>query len=248
MVSSEQAITALLLDIKRQANVEELFPALYPEASELLHSNPYAFISSACLDRGTKTEIIWTIPYWLQQETGHYDARQFYRLTLPELTELFVRLPRKPHYINAAPRTFSELTRIVVEECDADASRIWVGRRASEVRRLLLSIFGVGPGIANMTVLLIERGFGVCFSDLDRRRMDIKPDVHTMRVLYRLGVAAVIREDEAIMAARDLNPAFPGDIDEPLWLVGRKWCSVSSPNCPACPLQDACAMVGLSIR
>ena len=77
-IKDASRLVAALLDIKRQANVEELFPALYPKASQLLHANPYAFISAACLDRGTKTEIIWTIPYWLQQMTGHFDALLFY--------------------------------------------------------------------------------------------------------------------------------------------------------------------------
>lgn len=37
-----------------------------------------------------------------------------------------------------------------------------------------------------MAVLLIERAFDIRFPDVDRSAMDIKPDVHTMRVLYRL--------------------------------------------------------------
>jgi len=53
--------------------------------------------------------------------------------------------------------------------------------------------------------------------------MDIKPDVHTMRVLYRLGVSSSLNTDSAISAARLISPSYPGAIDGPLWSVGRNW-------------------------
>ena len=58
---------------------------------------------------------------------------------------------------------------------------------ASQVKSTFQRINGVGPGIANMAVLLLERAFGVVFDD--RRGIDIKPDSHTLRVLYRLGLS-----------------------------------------------------------
>jgi hypothetical protein len=67
-----------------------------------------------------------------------------------------------------------------------------------------------------MGVLLIEKNFRIRFSDLDHTRMDIKPDVHTVRVLYRLGVCDAETIDSAITAARRLNPEFPGGVDAPL--------------------------------
>jgi endonuclease III len=94
-----------------------------------------------------------------------------------------------------------------------------------------------------MAVLLIERAHGMRFSDFDHSRMDIKPDVHTMRVLYRLGIAPGINEGEAIAAARRLNPSYPGELDAPLWHVGRKWCASDTPLCEACPLEEVCAQV-----
>jgi hypothetical protein len=120
---------------------------------------------------------------------GHLDPHHIYQMSVEELVDLFARLPRRPPYVNDTPRTLKELTRIVVEECGGDASRIWMGKRASEVKGTFLSIHGVGPGIASMAVLLIEAAFPIHFDDLDRKDMDIKPDVHTVRVLYRLGVS-----------------------------------------------------------
>jgi len=233
-------ITQKLLAFGKVISTEVLFPTVLPEASSLVAADPYAFTIAVCLDRGMKAEIVWTIPYDIQQELGHLNPELIYHMSLDELDNLFSRLPRRPRYTNDAPRTLQELTRIVVEECHRDAANIWKGKRAAEVNRTFVSIHGVGPGIANMGVLLIEAGFGVRFSDLDRKRMDIKPDVHTKRVLYRLGVSKEETEEAAITATRMLHPEFPGELDSALWEIGREWCFASDPDCANCPMMSSC--------
>ncbi len=149
---------------------DSLFPTVIPEAAPLIATDPYAFLIAVCLDRGTKAQVIWTIPYDMKMKLGHLDPQLIYCMSLDELAGLFKELPRRPRYVNDAPQTIHDLTRIVVEECSGDASLIWEGRRAADVNRILRSIHGVGPGIANMGVLLIEKAFDVRFSDLDRTR------------------------------------------------------------------------------
>lgn len=78
--------------------------------------------------------------------------------------------------------------------------------------------------------------------------MDIKPDVHTMRVLYRLGVSQAESAQESIEAARSLNPACPADLDGPLWSVGRTWCHASKPDCGGCPVSGSCERYGVEQR
>jgi endonuclease III len=233
-------ITKELLAFGSSVSTEALFPTLVPEAATLIANDPYAFAIAVCLDRGTKAKIIWTVPYYMKNELGHLDPQRIYAMSLDELASLFARLPRRPRYVNAAPRTICDLTRIVIEECGGNAANLWLGRKAAEVNRTFVSIHGVGPGIANMGVLLIEKAFGVRFSDLDRTRMDIKPDVHTVRVLYRLGVSIAETTASAIEATRKMNPSFPGEVDGALWEIGRNWCRVSDPNCTKCPLNDVC--------
>jgi len=234
-----------LMQYKAVFDQEELIPAKTPEAVQLIHNNSFAFISACCLDRGTKAEIIWTIPYWIKQQVGHYDPFRFYIMSPDQIVSLFDKLPQKPRYTNAAPRTFQDICRIVVEEFYGNAENIWKNRRAVDVKRTLLSVFGVGSGIANMSLVLIEGLYNLTFSDLDYENMDIKSDVHTMRVLYRLGVSPVINEAEAIFAARKLSPAYPGAIDGPLWSIGRNWCHPTNPECASCPLNSCCEKVGL---
>jgi endonuclease III len=234
-------ITQGLLAFGETVSIEALFPTVVPEAALLIATDSYAFSIAVCLDRGTKVEIIWTIPYDMKNNLGHLDPRRIYQMSLDELTNLFERLPRRPRYVNDAPKTIRDLTRIVIEECDGDATRIWKGKRSTQVNRTFQSIHGVGPGIANMGVLLIEKAFAVRFSDLDRTRMDIKPDVHTVRVLYRLGASRVNGNEAAIAATRQMNPAFPGELDGALWEIGRRWCFASNPNCSDCIMRAVCA-------
>jgi endonuclease III len=187
-----------------------------------------------------KAEIIWTIPYDIKRELGHLNPEIIYQMPLEELKDLFERLPRRPRYIHDAPKTLQQLTQIVVEECAGNAANIWIGKRAAQVNRTLMSIHGVGTGIANMGVLLIEAAFGTHFDDLDRKRMDIKPDVHTKRVLYRLGVSDEQTEEAALIATRVMHPDYPGELDGALWWIGRKWCFSTNPDCEHCPMEKYC--------
>ena len=225
---------------------ERLFPTIVPEAASFALSDPFAFALAASLDRGARAEVIWTIPYDIKSYLGDLDPLHVRGLSISSLEAVISALPRKPRYRNDAPRTIHELAVIVCDECDGDAAKIWKGKRASEVKQTFLRIHGVGHGIANMAVLLIEKAFDIRFPDLDRPHMDIKADVHTMRVLYRLGAASSQSESEAVRAARMLSPSFPGEIDAPLWFLGRQYCRSVDPDCLHCPVTALCYRVGLS--
>jgi endonuclease III len=239
-------LVSALLNYGKSQPARRLFPTVVPEASEFALSNPFAFALASCLDRGTRAEIIWNIPYDLDQRLGHLDPCLLSRLSEDELALLVSEIPRKPRYRNDAPRTIRQLAAIVCEECSGDASRLWLGRSAAQVKQTFRRIHGVGPGIANMVVLLIEKAFGLRFSDLDRASMDIKADVHTMRVLFRLGASTAQTEQAATEAARRLSPGYPGEIDAPLWFLGRDFCYATNPSCAACPLNSHCQRTGVS--
>jgi endonuclease III len=92
-----------------------------------------------------------------------------------------------------------------------------------------------------MTVQLVERIFPGEMATADAAALDIKPDVHTRRVLQRLGQADEDTDDTAVAAARRMHSANPGRIDGPLWYVGHVWCHAKAPDCSACFLADLCA-------
>jgi len=92
-----------------------------------------------------------------------------------------------------------------------------------------------------MAVLLIEQAFPIRFNDLDRPRIDIKPDVHTKRVLNRRGMSERENENAATEATRRMNPDWPGALDCALWWIGQNQCRPTNPNCQNCPVTSACA-------
>jgi len=219
----------------------EFFETEVPEAADLALRNPYAFLLAACLDRGSPSRLIWTIPWWLQQSLGHLDPLRIAALSHAEIERLVDRLPKKPKWRNVAPKTIAELTRIIVDEFGGDAAALWRNRSARDFRRTLERIPGVGPNISSMTVQLVDRVFPGELVSGDEQHRDIKVDVHTRRVLCRLGVASDDSEGSARDAARRLSPDHPGLVDAPLWYVGHTWCHATAPSCMACPMQDLCA-------
>ena len=230
----------LLLEHGKLMPSETLIQALNPEASNFIKENDFAFIFACVLDRGTKAEIIWTLPYYIKEKTGVFTPSYFSSLSLEAIDELMRSLPKRPRYLRAAPRTVKEVSQLIINDYEGNAENLWKNRSAEDVNKTLQSIFGVGPGIASMTILLLEKTRGVIFSEYDHSKMDIKPDVHTTRVLFRLGFITDENTSLALQAARQINPAYPGLIDAPLWDIGRKWCKATSPLCGSCPLNTAC--------
>jgi len=234
------SLTEALLEFNKHIAPKDLFVTLVPEAQELVLSDPFAFLTASVIDRGTKAEIIWTIPYYLRLQMGHLDASKINQMTEDDLKQIFQRIPYRPRYMHDAPRTIKEMTALVMNKFKGQAQLLWVDQSAKSIKRTLLQIHGVGEGIANMTILLIERAFGTHFDDMERRNLDIKPDVHTKRVLYRLGVSKDTSNSSTLEAASQLNPSFPGEIDGPLWLIGRRFCFPSNPVCVDCPVREYC--------
>ena len=85
--SNLEEITDTLMDFADSIATEDLLPTVVPEAANVVASDPYAFAVSVCLDRGTKAEIIWTIPYDIQTELGHLDPNKINNMPLEELNK-----------------------------------------------------------------------------------------------------------------------------------------------------------------
>ena len=61
------AVRERMLKFAESIPPEDLTPTLAPGAAELINENAFAFSLAVVLDRGTRAEIIWTIPYWIRQ-------------------------------------------------------------------------------------------------------------------------------------------------------------------------------------
>jgi endonuclease III len=231
-----------LLEFAKEVTAEELVPVLERDAGEII-SDPFAFALAGVLDRGTKAEVIWTVPYYLKKQLGELDPYFFANASIEELDAIFRKLPRKPRYISDASITVKGLAEIIVNEYDGQAQKLWENRSSKDVKATFERIYGVGPGIASMIILLLERWFKIYFDDIDHRNMDVKPDVHIIRVFQRLGFISELTSTAALEAARNLNPEFPGALDAPAWYIGRNWCTAFMPKCNQCPVTKVCPKI-----
>lgn len=231
-----------LLEFAKKVNAEELVPVLEKGAAKVI-TDPFAFALAGVLDRGTKAEVIWTIPYYIKKQVGELSPFFFANASIEDIGEVFRKLPKKPRYVSDAPYTVKELSQIIVNEHNGQTQKMWENRSSKAVKATFERIYGVGPGIASMIILLLERWFKVYFDDIDHRIMDVKPDVHIIRVFMRLGFISEATSAAALNAARRLNPGFPGALDSPAWYIGRNWCTASMPKCNQCPMKEVCPKI-----
>ena len=216
-----------------------------PEADALLRRDGMAMLIGLVLQRGMSAERVWRIPLHLIRELGHLEPGRLADMTEAAVEAALRRLPERPRYPAQMSVTLVALGKLVRDQFAGDGSRVWVGRRMADVLATLMSLPGVGPGIAHMAVqeLMDEVGYSPHPDELPG--LDVKADVHVVRVFYRLGIAADETREAALDAARRLHPAFPGLLDWPAWDIGRRLCRPHSPTCSECPVSEVCERRGV---
>lgn len=216
-----------------------------PAADELIQTDPLAFLIASLLNRAAQAERVWKAPYLLQQHFGHLDPAKLAAMSDAQLETVLRSLPALPRFPRQAAETIRSLCSLVVRRYGGDAAQLWQGAPVERLIDDLDSIRGVGPGIAHVTVAILIDEFGYAPSPAELRTVDVKPDVHVVRVFHRAGLIPEPTSDAAVHAARHLYPAYPGYIDLPAWLIGRAYCRPSYADCPDCPLDNVCAKVGV---
>jgi len=212
--------------------------ALPKDVGDLLYTNPLAFLIGVAFDRGMPWQKAWEIPYWIEQK-GSLSASLLVEMTPLELQHLLESLPIRPRYgCKKGARTLGDIAALVMG-FGGDASAIWRNASPKQVEgRLVNGIYGIGQGIAAMTVRILRDDWREFRGQ--EHEIDVKPDVHVMRVFRRTGLTRTETEREAVEVARELNPPFPGELDWPAWDIGQKWCRPTDPLCTTCPLGSIC--------
>ena len=216
-----------------------------PEADALLRRDGTAMLLGLVLQRGMPAERVWRVPLHLYRQLGHLDPSRLAEMPIAEVESALRRLPTRPRYPGQSAATVVALGRLVRDQFEGDGTRVWSGRRMADVLATLMSLPGVGPGIAHMAVqeLMDEVGYSPHPDELPG--LDVKADVHVVRVFFRLGIAADETRDASLDAARRLHPTFPGLLDWPAWDIGRRLCRPHSPACGECPLIAVCERRGV---
>jgi endonuclease III len=143
-------------------------------------------------------------------------------------------------FVNVVPDWFVQAAGIVLEHYGGSTERLWSDQpTAIELRRRLEAFPGIGQKKAAMAVEILTRDLHKPLRQLSGS--DVAYDVHLRRVFLRTGLAQRDEVGHMVAVAQALYPERPGGLDLPAWDIGRRWCRPAHPDCPACPLNTACA-------
>ena len=205
---------------------------------DLVLHDSFAFLVGASFDRGMLAGRAWEIPYHIKRK-GMLNPSVLASMTYLDLERLIDSLPKRPRYGSVKGAKTLKDAAMLTMKFGGDASAIWREVSPTQASNRLQSIYGVGSGIAHMAIRILHDRLGVFKGQ--ESDIDVKPDTHIIRVFKRTGLTLSETEDEAVRAARRLNPQYPAELDWPAWIIGQKWCRPSNPNCPACPLTTVCS-------
>lgn len=209
-----------------------------PEADQLIRNDPFAFLAAVICDQGVPAERAWEAPYLLKQRLGHLDIARI-AADGEAVAAAFQQPPKLHRFVNNVPSWIVAAATQVMRFWDGDAGRIWNDRPDADVLQQRLTAFtGIAQKKAAMAVEILERDLNVPIGAM--HKSDVAVDIHLRRVFLRTHLAERDDRDHMIEAARDLHPLRPGELDYPVWVIGRKWCTAGLPQCLTCPLTRLC--------
>jgi uncharacterized HhH-GPD family protein len=238
--SREDVVAAILTFGQSLTTAPDEIPSYtpLPAANQLLLDDSFAFLLGVIFDQNIPAERAWRAPYDLKTRLGHLDPRRIAH-DLPAVHQAVGTPPKLHRYVEHLPDWTVAAAARVVSEYGGDAARIWNDEPTARTLIQRLEAFaGIGQKKAAMAVEMLERDLGYTIKDMTGS--DIAYDVHVRRVFLRTGLAHTDDPDHMINVARELHPERPGEIDYPVWAIGRRWCHAGIPDCPACPLRAAC--------
>lgn len=203
-----------------------------------LKNQPHAFVLGCIMDRQTKAEKAWLIPYEISKKINGFSLEHLCRLSEMEVTNLMTNPEPLHRFSHEMAKNFHMAVKRIDKYYKGDASNIWSKKPSSaEVVYRFLQFEGVGPKIGSMAANILARDFKIPFSDYIN--IDVSPDRHVKRVFFRLGLCDK-DTNQIIHKARALNPEYPGILDFPCFEIGRMWCKQGVARCSDCYMNGLC--------
>ena len=204
---------------------------------------PHLFVLACLMDRQIKAERAWEIPYRICKDlcNDNFSFKAHSKLLSNERIIIDYFNKNNLHRFNSKmAQIYIDAIYRIRDKYNGDASLIWNGNNSSaEVIYRFLCFNGCGVKIASMATNLLHRIYGIKYTDYSV--LDISPDIHVRRVLYRLGlIENMVDVNLVIYRARSINPSYPGILDKCCWDIGRKYCYPTNPNCEKCDLNKIC--------
>jgi uncharacterized HhH-GPD family protein len=128
---------------------EALYLTDSDEANALLAREPLALLIGFALDQQVTVPTAFAGPLKLEQRIGELDAGRIAVMDPAELEAAFRERPAIHRFPGAMAKRVQELCRVVADEYDGDAARIWTeASDASDLR----SRIGALPGFGEMKI------------------------------------------------------------------------------------------------
>lgn len=213
---------------------------------------PHLFVLGCVMDSQIDYERAWHIPFIVADELKSKDFKKFAKKDEEWYLNLFNS--KKLHRFNdTMAKAFYSAVKRIEKVYSGDASNIWNDNPTSgELICRFLEFDRVGIKIATMAANILTRDYGVKLKDM--YAIDISPDIHVKRLMYRLGFLeekenitfSKIGVSNVTYAARSINPKFPGLMDLIFWEVGeQKICENNKCHKEKCPFGSICVRQGI---
>ena len=144
-------------------DVESLPWTGHADADRLLASNPFALLMGMLLDQQFPMERAFYGPYLLQQRIGGpLDPSRIASMEPADLEPMFKGPPAIHRFPGAFAKRTHELARFVVENYDAETSRLWTTADTGEaLYKRLRELPGFGDAKARIFVGVLGKRLGV---------------------------------------------------------------------------------------
>jgi endonuclease III len=211
------------------------------QAQALIRHDEFAFVLAVVAAVGVSADQAWSLPYLLSERLGGLSPDLL--AANPAAVRVAVTHPPALHRFGTVIADWLVQTaEIVAARYGGRAARLWHDEpTAMELRRRLEAFPGVGPKRAGAAVEILARELRTPLRPLSGNDVARNPDLR--RVLLRTGLARQDEVSHIVAAAGALDRGRPAVVGVPAWDIGRRWCRVADPDCPACPLRAACARI-----
>jgi uncharacterized HhH-GPD family protein len=134
-----------------------------PEANELLTRSPLALLIGMLLDQQVPLERAFSAPLDLVRRLGHEPtAAELAEFDPVALAAIFSERPALHRYPRAMAARVQELARLIVDQYDGEASRLWQSAATgAELLKRVAALPGFGTQKAQIFVALLGKQLGV---------------------------------------------------------------------------------------
>lgn len=132
------------------------------EADTLLATEPVALLIGFVLDQQVSLQKAFSGPLELRRRVGTIDAAAIAAMDPADLDEAFRTRPALHRYPGNMAKRTQGLCRVITEQYEGDASRIWTeASDGVDLEKRLLALPGIGEMKAKALIAILVKRFGV---------------------------------------------------------------------------------------